>query len=356
MDATGNQVTVIGDGNTHDTSSSPQGGAAGGSSSGSTTSGEDGTVAGNQTGAAAIVPVDASGNQVTVIGDGNTASGSSTGPAPGSASGTDGSTTSGTDGTGSGNQTNAGAAAPVDATGNQVTVIGDGNTAENTTTEGDTAGATDGNTTSGQDGTGSGNQTEPAITAPVDAGDNQVTVIGDGNTAENTTTEGDTAGANDGDTTSGQDGTGSGNQTVPGIVAPVDASDNQITVLGDDNTTRDTESSPGLEDTDNGDDDGVDAGDDPATGNGADASDTDGGAVAGAAAGSAGNGSNTVSALPQAGPTAQVAGVLPQTGAAAGLVLWGGLGLMMLLLGLGLLVSQRRTPGVRTGREVAPVS
>ena len=61
----------------------------------------------------------------------------------------------------------------MEASGNQVTVIGDGNSAENTTTEGESTGATDGNTTNGEDGNGSGNQTEPAASAPVDASGNQ---------------------------------------------------------------------------------------------------------------------------------------------------------------------------------------
>ena len=52
----------------------------------------------------------------------------------------------------------------------------------------------------------------------MDAGDNQVTVIGDGNTSETADDETGTDGSG-GDTTDGQDGTGSGNQTAPGVVA-----------------------------------------------------------------------------------------------------------------------------------------
>ena len=47
--------------------------------------------------------------------------------------------------------------------------------------------------------------------------------------------------------------------------------------------------------------------------------------------------------------------VLPQTGAAGGLILWGALGLTMLLLGLVLLAGQRRRAPV-DGREVLPVA
>ena len=348
VDATGNQVTVIGDGNSSENTAGNSGSANDGAAD--TTTGDDGTVAGNQTGLGTVVPVDASGNQVTVIGDGNTSTGETTagdGPAAGEgAGGGTGNTTSGTDGTGSGNQTDAGAAAPVDATGNQVTVIGDGNAAENTTPEGDTGGTTAGNETSGEDGTGSGNQTEPALTAPVDTGDNQVTVIGDDNTSESTDDETGTGGSG-GDTTDGEDGTGSGNQTAPGIEAPIETAGNQITIIGDGNSTeRDTESNTGEEDTD-------EPGEGPAGGTGGDTDDESTSGGTGTDGSTSAPASAAASSLPQAGPAASVAGALPQTGAAAGLLLWGAFGLALLMLGTALIASQRRRPvGARPVREV----
>ena len=92
----------IGDGNTNDTSSSGQGGASGDTTSGDTTTGEDGTAAGNQTDAGALAPIDATGNQVTVIGDGNSSDTSST---EGSSAGSGSDTTTGDNGTVAGNQT-----------------------------------------------------------------------------------------------------------------------------------------------------------------------------------------------------------------------------------------------------------
>jgi LPXTG-motif cell wall-anchored protein len=295
--------------------------------------------------------VDASGNQVTVIGDGNTSTGDSA-AGDGSATGTGaGNTTSGTDGNGSGNQTEPAASAPVDAGENQVTVIGDGNTADNTTTEGNPSGSTDGNTTSGENGNGSGNQTEPAASAPVDAGENQVTVIGDGNTSQTADDETGTGGSG-GSTTDGQDGTGAGNQTAPGFEAPVDSADNQVTIVGDGNSNaRDTESSAGEEDTDS--DQSGDQGGDQGAGQGA--SSGSNGDSASDNAGSDGSGS--LAAPSQGGPAASVAGVLPQTGVSAGLMLWGAFGLMMLLLGLALVSGQRRRPAVvLVEQEVTPVS
>ncbi len=84
-------------------------------------------------------------------------------------------------------------------------------------------------------GTGAGNQTSPAVTAPLEATGNQVTVIGDGNTSDTDQTGGSSP-AGSGSETDGQDGTGSGNQTSPAATLPVDTSDNQFTVIGDGNT------------------------------------------------------------------------------------------------------------------------
>ena len=158
-----------------------------------TTSGQDGLGSGNQTGVHATAPVNLTGNHVTVIGHDNTATGSgsdaTTGSTTAGTSGTStgGNTTSGQDGIASGNQTGLGLQAPVNATGNQVTVIGHDNTAttsgDNATT-GDSSGSTGGNTTSGQDGIASGNQTDAPLQAPVGITGNQVTVVGDGNTTD----------------------------------------------------------------------------------------------------------------------------------------------------------------------------
>ena len=215
--------------------------------------------------------------------------------------------------------------------------------ADNTTTEGDTTGATDGNTTNGENGNGSGNQTDPAATAPVDAGDNQVTVIGDGNTSETADDETGTDGSG-GDTTDGQDGTGSGNQTAPGIEAPVDTTDNQVTIIGDGNSTeRDTESNSG--------DDGTDEpGEGPAGDTGSDGSTLGRGQRDGRV-------SHVLLDAPagwsrgQRGRRLCRRPVWPR-----GCSLWGVAGLAMLMLGLVLIASQRRrSPVVVAGREVHPI-
>lgn len=156
------------------------------------TSGEDGVLSGNQTDSGVETEVDVTGNQVTVIGDGNE---SSSGDGSAEASITPGGdSTSGDDGAGSGNQSDAVVEADVDVSCNQVTVVGDDNTAsgECSDSSAGTSGSDGGDSTSGEDGAGSGNQVDSLVTAPVEVEGNQVTVLGDGN--ETSTEEPDGAG------------------------------------------------------------------------------------------------------------------------------------------------------------------
>jgi LPXTG-motif cell wall-anchored protein len=218
------------------------------SAAGNHTNGQDGIGSGNQTGIGVQAPVNATGNQVTVIGhdnhatnSGDAASAGGTTPS-GNTSGGD-NTTTGQDGIGSGNQTGIGVQAPVNVTGNQITVIGHDNTATASGNDARTGAAGGDNTTTGQDGIGSGNQTGIGVQAPVNATGNQITVIGHDNhatssgdaaSAGGTTPSGGTSGGVN--TTSGQDGIGSGNQTAAPVEAPINTTGNQVTVVGDGNT------------------------------------------------------------------------------------------------------------------------
>ncbi|GAA1476344.1 hypothetical protein GCM10009623_07900 [Nocardioides aestuarii] len=280
----GNQVTGVGDDNR---ASSGGSGATCGAKERAPgeTSGEDGLVSGNQTSLDVCVPVTATGNQLTVVGDDNQSSSSGSGSSCGEDA-ADGGTpgdTSGEGGVGSGNQTVLDPMVPVDATGNQVTVIGDGNANDSSSGgEGDGTGGSGTGDTSGEGGVGSGNQTVLDPTVPVDVIGNQVTVIGDGNTNDSTSSggEGDgTGGSGTGDT-SGEDGVGSGNQTVVDPTVPVDVIGDQITVIGDGNANDSTDEGPGQDpgDGDDGDDgDGDGPGDGPGGQDGGDDSpgDTD---------------------------------------------------------------------------------
>jgi LPXTG-motif cell wall-anchored protein len=240
----------------------------------------------------------------------------------------------------SGNQTEAQAHAPVSGSGNQVTVIGDRNEADSSPqVESSPPAETAGQSTTGEDGVGSGNQTDAGATAPVQASDNQVTVIGDGNrnqaapdSAAPASTTSPGSETTNGETTSGKNGAGSGNQIKPSFRAPVSASDNQVTVIGDGNTTE--SNNPDEGDTESP----VDGSDEESSEVSTPTGDTpaDHSTGAGSQAAAAGQ-------IAHAAPAAAVAiaGTLPQTGASTGLLLWTLLGLDALMLGFGLVTGGR---------------
>src|SRR5690554_2472759 len=144
------------------------------------TSGEDGTASGNQIGILGELPVTIGGNAISILGD-SESSGSST-PAMTDASATAGSSaTTGEDGIASGNQVIPDIVAPIVATGNAISVLGDSSSEGTTTSTMPTEGSTDGTTTgtTGEDGIASGNQVVPDVDAPVTVTGNNVSVIRD---------------------------------------------------------------------------------------------------------------------------------------------------------------------------------
>jgi hypothetical protein len=103
-------------------------------------------------------------------------------------------TTDGDNGTLGGTQVAPDAAVPVTATGDAISVIGD-SSSSGASTGGGIAGVdtgTPGVTTSGDDGILGGSQLAPAVTAPVTVGGDAVSVIGDSST---TSGSGDTGGS-----------------------------------------------------------------------------------------------------------------------------------------------------------------
>jgi len=340
IDVSGNQVTVIGQDNTlQSVAGSTTGGTSagsGGSAGSPTTTGQSGIGSGNQTAVAVLAPINASGNQVTAIGQDNTLTslgGSTTGTGTGGTT-TGSPTTSGQSGILSGNQTGIAVLAPINASGNQVTAIGQDNTLTSlggSTTGTGAGGTTTGSpTTSGQSGIGSGNQTGIAVLAPIAATGNQVTAIGQDNTVTSTggssTGTGGTGSPNGGgETTTGAGGIGSGNQTPIVVQVPVDTSGNQVTVIGQDNTDTSTSGSTSGGTTPGG--------------------TIPGGGVVSPPSGGVPPTGGTVSG-PQGSSTPGTT-VLPQTGLAPGLL---GLALLgLLLVGLGSLTTRRTVLPVRAG-------
>ena len=206
--------------------------------------------------------------------------------------------------------------------------------------------------TSGANGLVSGNQTGGSTEASGGTSGNQVTLIGSGNTSDSDQTGGGSTAGSGGDTTNGQDGEGSGNQTSPAFTFPIDTSENQFTVIGDGNDNTGSEGGNGTPTTPE--QAGTETGQ-------PDEGETQGGSgmvvePGSAGPGNAGSGSNTSTdgrsalagilaagaALTQAGPAAVIAGVLPATGSSAALLLWAILALALLLLGMFMVGGQRR--------------
>lgn len=181
-----------------------------------------------------------------------------------------------------------------------------------------------------------------------------ITLLGAGIAASTATADeggaglGSVASANSSDTTSGDDGAGSGNQTDTGGTAPVDASGNQVTVIGDGNRSDGSQSDgsdtvdPDAPSTPGAPGQGFDPstqGDtgnatDPGRGGGtSDASSTE------AALAVLGGGGPGMPAATQNSASAPTTAVLPQTGTDAGLAMLMLAGLLLLLAGGALTMS-----------------
>lgn len=176
----GNSISLIGE-------SSSQGAvvnnaATGTAGAGAATSGADGAVAGNQLGAGLAVPITVSGNAISLLGD-TSSTGSSTMIGSGSGSAGEQGTTTGVDGILAGNQLIPNVGVPVTATGNAISVIGDSASLGSQTAGAPITGGLQEGETTGLEGILSGGQLLTAIGLPITLSGNAVSVIGDTNTS-----------------------------------------------------------------------------------------------------------------------------------------------------------------------------
>ena len=149
--------------------------------------------------------------------------------------------TSHSPGIGSGNLIQLPVNAPINVCGNQIDVIGildsvTGNSCENN--GGSTAGGSNGGTSASGDakhspGVGSGNLVQIPVNAPINVCGNQVDVIGVGNTDHgNSCSNGGSGSTTASGSSKGSPGVGSGNVIQVPINAPVNVCGNQIDVIG----------------------------------------------------------------------------------------------------------------------------
>jgi len=188
------------------------------------TSGDDGTASGTQAIASLLAPVAVHDTAISVIGD-SSSGGTSPGTAgPSGTQAPDGTaTTSGEDGTASGSQAILGLTAPVDVGGNAISVLGDSRTAGTGETEPAAGGPSDdpaapGPATSGTEGVASGTQVAPTAIAPVELSGNAVSVLGDSSAGSTATPPAPpTADDQPGEETASGDGTLPGESSIAGL-------------------------------------------------------------------------------------------------------------------------------------------
>ncbi|MGO4301946.1 chaplin family protein [Leifsonia sp. RAF41] len=234
----GNAISVLGDsGSSGSEASAPAAGSGAGTST--TSSGADGIASGIQAPVAVDVPVTAGGNAISVLGDASSTGAATSTPSSGSGSSATATGAGADGGILSGIQAPVGAAVPVTAGGNAVSVLGDA-TSSGSATSAPAAG--DGTTAaSGSDGgILSGVQAPVDAALPVTVGGNVIAVVGDAGSTGSATAAPATGGATaGGGTTTGTDGGGLlGGIDLPiGIDVPVTVGGNAISVVGDSETT-----------------------------------------------------------------------------------------------------------------------
>jgi hypothetical protein len=228
----GNAISVIGDSSSEGSTVSNGSGSGSGAGDTAVTDGSDGILGGSQVVADAAAPVTAGGNAISVIGDssseGSTFAGESGSGEAGLAS------TSGTDSIAGGSQVLADAGVPVLVGGNAVSVIGDSSTEGSTFSNGSGSGSGTGNTavTDGSDSLVGGSQVVADAAAPVTAGGNAISVVGDSSSSGSDVSTPGTGGS-PAAFTSGEDGIVGGTQLVSGVNAPITLGGNAISVVGD---------------------------------------------------------------------------------------------------------------------------
>jgi len=228
----GNAISAIGDSSSEGSTFSNGSGSGSGTGNTAVTDGSDGTLSGSQVVADAAAPVTAGGNAISVIGDssseGSTFAGESGTGEAGYAS------TSGTDSVAGGTQVLADAGAPVLVGGNAISAIGDSSTEGSTFSNGSGSGSGTGNTavTDGSDGIVGGSQVVADAAAPVTAGGNALSVIGDSSSSGSDVSS-PSNGGSPAAFTSGEDGIVGGTQLVTGVNAPITLGNNAVSVIGD---------------------------------------------------------------------------------------------------------------------------
>ncbi|TFV84704.1 DUF320 domain-containing protein [Microbacterium sp. dk485] len=230
----GNAISVLGDSSSRDavsTTPAPDPAAT------AETDGSGGTVSGTQAVLAVTVPITLAGNGVSVIGDSASADAATAPPAP-TVAVTPPTETSGEASILGGTQALVDAAVPVTVGGNAISVLGDSRSSDAATAApaGAAAPPATGSgsaATSGDEAILGGTQVQAPVTAPVSVGGNAISVLGDSTTAGATTVASPGSGTAGDAVTGGDDSVAGGTQVLAPIAAPVTAGGNAVSVIGD---------------------------------------------------------------------------------------------------------------------------
>lgn len=220
------------------------------SSAGQSTTGEDGTLGGNQIGLPITIPVDLSGNSVSLLGNANTEQirkevSQQEQPVVDNS----GVNTSGVDAVAGGNQIQAPITIPVDLSDNAISLLGD-SAVESTGSDETPAtniGGVPEEVTSGDDSVAGGNQIQAPVSLPIAIEGNAISLTGDASTSNATSSETSSNVPGSVSSTDGADGLLGGNIITLPISVPLDLSDNAISIIGDSSSS--TSESPVVEET-----------------------------------------------------------------------------------------------------------
>lgn len=234
----GNAISVLGDSSSTDSATAASSGTDAGSAPAATTDGGNGAASGTQALVSVVVPVTVGGNAVSVAGDSESTSAATAPTESAEPEVAVNPQTSGEDGVLGGTQALVNATIPVTVGGNAISVVGDSESTDaDTTAPTGASGTSDPGTpeTTGEDGILGGTQVIAPISAPVTAGGNAISVIGDSQSTDATTTAPTGSGGGTPETT-GQDGILGGTQLALPLSVPVTLGGNAVSVIGDSET------------------------------------------------------------------------------------------------------------------------
>lgn len=250
----GNAISLLGHSNVETSQPTSDPVAGNGSTSPvnmGSTNGDDSIAGGNQVSPIIEIPVNLSNNSISLLGNSNVSSSTpATLESPVGTSGSAGQSTTGENGTLGGNQIGLPITIPVDLSGNSISLLGNANTEqihEEVSQQEQPVAENSGVNTSGADAVAGGNQVQVPVSLPIAIEGNAISLTGDASTSSATSSETSSNVPGSVSSTDGSDGLLGGNIITLPISVPLDLSGNAISIIGDSSSS--TSESPVVEET-----------------------------------------------------------------------------------------------------------